>query len=368
MDTAYADDLHYSWLVTSSKALEKAYNQMKAILKGLGERGLTLSMEKTVILISLGGPQAKACLHRYTVPHPDTKRPCLRFHINGKQTHIQVVSQQLYLGIQIGYGRFEQQTFAYRQQLAKHTNTRLAPVLKCRSLPCHLRLRLWQSTAIPTMLHGLDCVGLPNTTAETMWTQFFKQSRSIANSHSMFTRESNQAFALRLRLPDPIRRLLECVARRDRADQFGPQPMHAGSPQVQWRELVRGQLVEAGALCVPHNTGCRMQFMVQDVLHEQFRCSECEQAFATQAALRRHVFREHMTEDQQDAKRLDNRRQVRAEIMEHARDGMPECRHCGYKFTTCLQSHQYPKLLCVACLEAQSPQRGDHVYLERCCD
>ncbi|CAE7903110.1 unnamed protein product, partial [Symbiodinium microadriaticum] len=206
VDTAYADDLHYSWLVTSGKVLEKAYNQMKAILKGLGERGLQLSMEKTVILMSLGGPQAKACLHRYTVPHPDTKRPCLRFNIGGKQIHLQVVTQQLYLGIQIGYGRFESQTFAHRQQLAKHTNTRLAPVLKCRSLPCQLRLRLWQSTVIPTMLHGLDCVGLPNTTAETMWTQFFKQSRSIANSHSMFTRESNQAFALRLRLPDPIRR------------------------------------------------------------------------------------------------------------------------------------------------------------------
>ena len=179
VDTAYADDLHYSWLVTSGKALEKAYSQMKAILGGLCERGLKLSMEKTVILMSLGGPQAKACLHRYTVPHPDTKRLCIRLNIGGKQIHIQVVTQQLYLGIQIGYGRFEQQTFAYRQQLAKHTNTRLAPVLKCRSLPCQLRLRLWQSTVIPTMLHGLDCVGLPNTTAETMWAQFFKQSRSI---------------------------------------------------------------------------------------------------------------------------------------------------------------------------------------------
>ena len=268
VDTAYADDLHYSWLVTSGKVLEKAYNQMKAILKGLGERGLQLSMEKTVILMSLGGPQAKACLHRYTVPHPDTKRPCLRFNIGGKQIHLQVVTQQLYLGIQIGYGRFESQTFAHRQQLAKHTNTRLAPVLKCRSLPCQLRLRLWQSTVIPTMLHGLDCVGLPNTTAETMWTQFFKQSRSIANSHSMFTRESNQAFALRLRLPDPIRRLLECIVRRERVDQYGPQPLSAGSPQVQWRELVRGQLVEARALCLPHHTGCRLQ-LVQDVLHSK---------------------------------------------------------------------------------------------------
>ena len=91
--------------------------------------------------------------------------------------------------------------------------------------------------------------------------------------------------------------------------------------------------MEARALCIPHKVGCRMQ-LVQDVLHEQFRCSECDQAFATQAALRRHVFREHMTEEQQDAKRQDNTRQLRAEIMEHAREGMPECRHCGHKFTT----------------------------------
>ncbi|CAE7746398.1 unnamed protein product [Symbiodinium microadriaticum] len=302
VNTTYADDLHYSWVITSGRALEAAYAAMKGILGGLCDRGLNLSMDKTVVLMSLGGPQARACINRYTVQHPDTK-------------------------LQIGYGKFEQQTFAHRLQLAKHTNTRLAPTLKCRGLPCKLRLGHphhdpWSRLRWATKQGSRAVVG-----------SLLQTVAFIAKSHSMFTRESNQAFAQRLCLPDPIKRLLECIARREKMDQFHPSPLLEGSPQLQWRELVRGEILEARATSHPQKDRCRVK-LVQDVLHEQFRCSECDQTFVTQAALRRHVFNHHMTEEQQTERRQDTNRQLRDEIMEHARDGVPECRHCGHKFTT----------------------------------
>ncbi|CAE7244932.1 unnamed protein product, partial [Symbiodinium sp. CCMP2456] len=236
VNTTYADDLPYSWIV--------AYESMRGSLAGLSRRGLRISTDKTVAIVSLSGPQADNCLWRYTVPHPETKGPCLRFTIDGKATYIKLVTQQLYLGVMIGYGKFEQQTFAHRLSLAKHTYSRLSAVFKCRDVPCFLR--------------------------------------SIAKSHSMFTHETNEAFASRMKLPNPVQRLLDAQLRRIESDRHHFSPPMAGSPQQQWRELVKGQLLEARDMDALRKVKTRLR-LVQDVLHEQFSCEECGQAFITQA-------------------------------------------------------------------------------------
>ena len=66
-NNTYADDKHFAWLIRSGKDMELAYAAIKHVLGGLLRFGLSISFEKTVILLALRGPQAAKTLDRYVV-------------------------------------------------------------------------------------------------------------------------------------------------------------------------------------------------------------------------------------------------------------------------------------------------------------
>ncbi|CAE7827973.1 unnamed protein product [Symbiodinium sp. CCMP2592] len=199
-NTTYADDFHFGWTIRTGRDMEDAYNSMKHVLKGLRDRGVLVSIEKTVALIELQGPGAAACLSRYLVERPQWKGKFLKFTIHGMTEYVKVVAKHTYLGMIISFKKHDQETAKHRMDLAKGAYSRLAATLKCRDVSVKLRLLLWQGTILPTLLHGLDCTGLPQHEASQMMVMYFKQARAIANSFSMFTHESHQDFARRLRI------------------------------------------------------------------------------------------------------------------------------------------------------------------------
>ena len=74
--------------------------------------------------------------------------------------------------------------------------------------------------------------------------------------------------------------------------------------------------------------------MVHDVLREKFECTECGQHFISQAALRRHEYGQHLTEEQQQDRKMASRRDAQPSVMDHSLDGMPQCKHCSHFFST----------------------------------
>ena len=154
--TSYADDKHFSWTLRCGRDLEKAYAAIKHILESLTKLGLSISADKTVIILELKGPQAAKALDRYTVQTKEGR--CMRFRIAQRHMYIKLVSKHIYLGAVISYKSFEHETFLHRLRLAKGTFTRLGTILKNRSVPTRLRLQLWRGCIWPTALHGLDCV------------------------------------------------------------------------------------------------------------------------------------------------------------------------------------------------------------------
>ena len=337
-NTSYADDLLFAWKLLSGRDLELAYEGMRQVLRGLKRRGLQVSVTKTVIILELLGPGAANHIKRYVVELPDKDGQFVKFLIEGEAVYVQVVQQHVYLGACISYRKFEQDTFARRATLTRNTFSRLEPILKCRQVPMKLRLLLWQGTVLPTLLHGLDTMGLPPKEAQQLLVLFYKQVRSIAKSFSMFTHESNTQLAVRLGLPDPLSRLLQAVERRDRIPSCRVSGIVvAGPPLLRWREILRGQLVMArGAqgASAGHETKHISLQLTLDSQIGQFACPTCGVSYATAASLKRHQYRSHMNEEEQIAIFLDNKRALRSEVMHHALSGMPQCRHCTKKFTT----------------------------------
>ena len=217
----------------------------KRVLRGLRSRGLRVSTDKTVIMIALQGPGSEQCLRRYLVERPGKEGKFFKFTLETEVMYIKVVTQHTYLGVQISYRKFEQETFQHGLSLAQGAFARLSSILKCRVSPVKLRLQLWQGTVLPTLLHGLDGVGLQPPEIQTMITVFFQQSRSIAKSFRMFTHESNHAFALRLKLPDLLQRLGRTIHRRGWLDECLPDSLRPGDAQVQWRQFLIAALADA---------------------------------------------------------------------------------------------------------------------------
>ena len=334
--TVYADDQHYSWLIRNSSDLEYAYKAIKHVLQQLMHYGLCISVEKTVILLELKGSQAAKLSARYVVTTP--QGPHMKFVINGQPMPmlIKLVPKHTYLGAVISYHRFESETFRHRLAIAKGSFTRLRVILHNRSAPIHLRLRLWKGCIWPALLHGLDCTGLLPADFQAMQSQLIQQARSIAKSFSVLTRESNFDFLKRLQIDDPVRRLRDALRRRyQQDDQLGPDLLPT-TEQLQWRALVSGMLFDTPSTwqSQPHTAIRTRLVCVSGVLNEAFTCKECGQQFVTAAALKRHTYCMHMDQQQKEDRSKETQQARNHASMEHSYQGMPQCRHCMYKFTT----------------------------------
>ena len=124
---------------------------MKHILTGLRNKGIQVSIEKTVAILELQGPGASACLARYVVERPQHQGKFRRFVINGVSEYVKIVPQHVYLGVVIGFKKYDQATARHRMDLAKGTFSRLS----CREVAVKLRLLLWNGSAHTSTWLGL---------------------------------------------------------------------------------------------------------------------------------------------------------------------------------------------------------------------
>ena len=345
-NTTYADDFLFKWTINTAKDLEGAYEGMRHILHVLYDKGLEISVSKTVIVMQLRGAQAEKALQKYLVRGLKDKR--IRFHVQGRTLDIKLVAQHVYLGIIITYGKIEAESFRHRAQLAKGAFKRLEATLTCRTIPIKFRWRLWQACVLPCLLHGLDCTGLNPTIAQKIRVLVIGQARRIARSWSMFTHEANEDFMDRYGLQDPVVRLQQVHLNRLQKPTPILDLLEVPEEVSQWRHLLSSQLVEAcsgpglGALDVrigpapgtaaePH---VRAKLVPVSLVAEEFLCDQCGFAFATQAALRSHQFKMHFEQADKTRRQTEIRLQQKKDVYEHARDGMPTCVHCNHQFET----------------------------------
>eukprot|EP00439_Symbiodinium_sp_Y106_P070657 s1662_g12.t1 len=139
------------WTIYPGLDMERTYAAMKHILTGLRNKGIQVSIEKTVAILELQGPGASACLARYVVERPQHQGKFRRFVINGVSEYVKIVPQHVYLGVVIGFKKYDQATARHRMDLAKGTFSRLS----CREVAVKLRLLLWNGSAHTSTWLGL---------------------------------------------------------------------------------------------------------------------------------------------------------------------------------------------------------------------
>ena len=273
-----------------------------------------------------------------------SKGRCIRVKLGSQCLDLKIVASHVYLGIKISFLKFEMETAQHRLQLARSVFSRLKTILCCQAVPQHSRLRLWQSCIPPSLLHGLDCTGITEVIAGKIRSLVTQQLRQIVRSYSMFTHEANEDLLLRLHVEDPIDRIYKAFTHRCSKPPMDFERLQVWESHTQWLSVLRGRLFDNSEAARQSAQDVRIGSAGQssakaraapvNLVTEQFACQECGFAFATQAALKSHKCKSHFAEQDKETRQAEIHKHKQHPATEHARDGMPTCKHCGHQFET----------------------------------
>ena len=139
--TTFADDYLASWDISSALQLNNACVQAGKLIDTLTDLGMQIAVDKSVILLAIGGTQATPAPKRIVTR--SRKSRALRVPTKRGMLQIPICREHTYLGSKIGYGLSDRSTVMYRIKQSWHLFHRLHRILNCKVLPEPTRIQLW---------------------------------------------------------------------------------------------------------------------------------------------------------------------------------------------------------------------------------
>lgn len=126
----FADDFHCGEVFKSERQLQAALQRFGHFLDTLESLGSPISLEKTILLITIGGTNCRKIQNR--VVQRDVHGPFVFLHrADGRRTRMSVKTTAQYLGVQMSYHTHEHVTLLHRMKSAKQAFFSLAQVDMC---------------------------------------------------------------------------------------------------------------------------------------------------------------------------------------------------------------------------------------------
>ena len=324
--TCFADDFHLAWRFHRTFEFRNACTLLPRILQDFSDLGMEVSVEKTVVLLALSGPDAPGILRDYT-QRTKAGRYLVLKHPAGTW-RLPIKSSHTYLGVKIGYGLFERQSLQYRLSQSWTAFHRLNAFLCSRQLPLLKRVQLWRACVWSIMNYGLTAVGVDRVSAVTLRRQVLKQLRSIARSPAHVTKETNHALLTRLHLQDPVLMLRDIF--ESRVARSPDEVVQLQPPSVpQWHSLVRAGFVQHHT--APDATDSVLTEVTQ-VLRVQCSCPVCGQQLGSTHALHVNIGKSHPERQVRKERSTTIKNKRVDDYRKHAAGGRPECIHCKKRF------------------------------------
>ena len=327
--TFYSDDMHMAWDINSALDFRNAGVQIGRILTDLRNFGMTVSIDKSVVLLSLKGPHYKRACSAWIRQLAKGRFFCVNT-AHGEQL-LPIKQDHLYLGVKIGYRQFERNTIAYRIQQSWATFHRLYRVLTSNALSLQVRLRVWRTCVRPVLLYGLTSMHIDAYSANKLRRHTVKQLRSLSRSPAHITHESNEALLTRLQESDIVEHI----------GQVGESRLHLASTAVgelqpsrvhqYWKHLTDGFSAPAAA----SQSAMAGLTEVTGMLRRATACPICGLYYPSLHAVRTHIGKSHpeaSTAYTKDSYATKSHRTDKH--MMHALQGKPQCRHCLKTFST----------------------------------
>ncbi|CAE7343003.1 unnamed protein product, partial [Symbiodinium sp. CCMP2456] len=196
--TTFADDYLLQDTAVSYRELERAHHRFASVLDALIDHGMKINTQKSAFLMRHRGHFARKWLKQHLVRTPEgyvirIRTPKARlFEFPLKDKHV-------YLGVVIGYHSPSKQTVTHRLQEANGTWQRLRKILCSQSsLPTQERVKLWQSTVLPTMLYGVAASSPGHKDIQRMQHVATRHLRAITRSFAHLSKEPTATLLARI--------------------------------------------------------------------------------------------------------------------------------------------------------------------------
>ena len=348
--TAFADDYHSTWEVTEPRHFTNACAQIGRMLSDLAALGMLVSTEKTVVLISLGGRSAGAVLKRHVRRGPTGRH--LLVETTSGQIRLPIKKEHSYLGIVIGYGAYERATVDHRIQQSWQAFKRIQRFLLSKSLSLNTRLRLWKVCVGSVLHYGLTTICPDSVSTNRLRTHTTRQLRLIARSPSHVTHETNLDLYRRLNIADVMHVLRERAKMRlakahELVGTLQPQRVHE-----HWKALLHQySQVDCSSDSVNHSLT-----PVTQVPRHPTSCPVCGIMYPSLHAMRTHLGKQHPEQSQSYTRHTYMQRTAKdISYMQHSVQGLPQCRHCGKRFSAWLPFHGHFRQRACPALYQQPP-------------
>ena len=328
--TAFADDFCGCWAITSACELLKAVKDLELILDILASFRLQVNFQKTALLISVKGKDAKATLntllvHKAGVPH-------LKVQVQGKEQLLKICESHTYLGTKLAYRNRRDLNVAHRISAAQTRYQQIRKVLNGRNpLSTKYRLRLWAACVNSSLLYSLEAVGCSLKGLRKLYTLATRHIRAILKLPAHLSRVTDVTIWDTAGLQPPEQHILQRMqkfsdSRDPSCSPHGPDLVNNSSVVQQIGALLSQHQVHLLRLAEERATtqadGSDQEFAVG------VPCQHCGLELPTQHALRIHIGLKHKTQQRDDQPKM-----VTFSAQQHAVDGMPTCRLCQRSFT-----------------------------------
>ena len=245
--------------------------------------------------------------------------------LDGATLYLPMVASHKYLGIVLSYKNCEMLSLRYRLRQAWIAFNRLSCVLKSRKLPVALKLRLYHAVCIACATYGLSSIGLSSEGRAQYHATIMRQLRMVIGDHSLLTGRTHAEILEMYKVKDPLIHVDGLLLRRAQQAQNNSSIPHHDALVQHWAQLTY-------SLSTPEPSQPKLAHRRPEsssVIREV-----CGQDFQDLAAYRFHHTKVHLQRSREEQK--DYRKQMiyrDSNYMHHAIGGLPQCRHCGRKFS-----------------------------------
>ena len=303
--TKYADDTHARWRFTTYSEFETVMQEVNIVLQCFRRFHMRINLEKTKAILKVVGSLRHRVKQNFVRKFQDTRR--LLLSPKNPEKWLTLVSHTEYLGAVVSYDQYELQTMRHRIQKANNRRWALAPFLHSRRISIRLKLRIWRSCVLTTLLYGLSSCGISGDAVEEVQRTIMKHVRAIVSNQAHLTGDTHRDIALKYNIPS-AKDLCAVEYQRTQDQQCNLQDWMYDE---QWQQ----------------HLWCRIQQIAERVEKptEQARwaCPACDGIFPTQAALKWHARRMHNIVDTE----------VVFNKALHSKGGLPVCKFCEAVFS-----------------------------------
>ena len=200
-------------MVSTQADLEQAFQSIRLIFRMYERFGMQVNPSKSGVILDIRGLLGRSLLAGHVQGPKDNRR--LVLGPPHDQLVIPVKTSMTYLGVQISYGNYEDETLAARLKVAQGTRCRILKVLHGRRyLTQTKRLQLYFLCVRTAAHYGLLPVGITASGLAKLGRFETKHVRAIVRSPVHITREATASLYQRLDLLQPAEYLLKLLTKK----------------------------------------------------------------------------------------------------------------------------------------------------------